>query len=180
MHNTGASTPEPPDEKPLTTRLRGTVNVLFRLEEALLIGLFSAMLGMAVLQIVLRVAFSSGIVWGDVMVRVLVLWICLLGAMAATRQDRHINIDVLTRYLPNRFRSLVSAVVRAGTCLVCLLMAWEGLNLVRLDFHYRTIAFASVPSWVCELIVPVGFFVMGLRYAFLTIHYLSGKPEPTP
>jgi TRAP-type C4-dicarboxylate transport system permease small subunit len=160
--------------------LKGAVNVLYRLEDALLVGLFSTMLVMAVLQIVLRVAFSSGIIWGDVLVRVLVLWICLLGAMAATRQDRHINIDVLSRYLPDRFGSLVNATVRAVTCLVCLLMAWEGVNLVRLDFQYRTIAFAAVPSWVCELIVPVGFFVMGLRYAFFTVHYLSGKPEPKP
>jgi TRAP-type C4-dicarboxylate transport system permease small subunit len=181
LHNTGANIPDLlDDELQPGPALRGLVSVLQRLEDALLIGLFSAMLGMAVLQIVLRVGFSSGIVWGDVMVRILVLWICLLGAMTATRQDRHINIDVLTRYLPDRFRNRVAATVRLVTSIVCLLMTWEGVKLVRLDYVYRTTAFAAVPAWLCEVIIPVGFFVMALRYIFLSLHYISGKPEPKP
>ena len=35
-----------------------------------------------------------------------------------------------------------------------------------------TIAFASVPTWVCELILPVAFGVIGLRYLLLAVTHV--------
>ena len=76
---------------------------LYRLEDGLLILALLAMIGMAVLQILLRVLFHTGIVWGDELVRVLVLWLGVLGAVSASRSDSHIRIDLAARYLPDHF-----------------------------------------------------------------------------
>ena len=47
---------------------------------------------------------------------------------------------------------------------VLALLAWQGGRLVLLDYRAATLAFASVPSWACELILPFGFGVMSLRF----------------
>jgi TRAP-type C4-dicarboxylate transport system permease small subunit len=93
--------------------------------------------------------------------------------MVATRQDKHINIDILTRYLPPRLKHLMGGVVRFFTAGVCCAMVWQGVNLVSLDFGSGTIAFNGVPAWGCELIIPVGFAVMAMRYLILSVDYLK-------
>jgi TRAP-type C4-dicarboxylate transport system permease small subunit len=145
---------------------------LYRVEVFFLIGLFTFMLGIAVSQIFLRQFFSSGITWGDPLVRMLVLWICLIGAMMTTRQDKHIRIDILTRYMPEWARNAIGGVVRIFTAGVCVIMAWQAVKLVVLDFGYRTVAFYGIPAWVCEAIIPFGFAVIALRslILFFTCH----------
>lgn len=75
-------------------------------EDAILIVLLTAMIGFAVAQILLRNVFESGIVWADPLLRALVLWIGLAGAVVATRLDKHISINVLYRYLAPRMKLL--------------------------------------------------------------------------
>ena len=54
---------------------------------------------LALLQILLRNAFGFGFLWAESVLKILVLWIALLGAMVATREDHHIKIDLLERFL---------------------------------------------------------------------------------
>ncbi len=67
-----------------------------RLEEILLVSLVVLMVSLGFLQILFRNLISVGIVWIDSLVRHLVLWIALLGASIATRENRHITIDVIS------------------------------------------------------------------------------------
>ena len=80
-------------------RLMAIIN---RIEDAFLVGLLAFMIGLAFTQIVLRNGFSGGIIWADGLIRILVLWIGLVGAMVASRNGNHINIDIITKYLPDR------------------------------------------------------------------------------
>jgi TRAP-type C4-dicarboxylate transport system permease small subunit len=164
------------DEKERPEPSARLVKLLYRLEDLLLIGLFMMMLGVAVIQIFLREFFASGLSWGDLMVRMLVLWICLFGAMVATRQDKHIHIDILTRYMPEHAKYLVERVVRFVTATICLFMAFQGIKLVLLDFEHGTIAFGPIPAWVCESVIPLGFGVMAFRYAILSLHPQKKDP----
>jgi TRAP-type C4-dicarboxylate transport system permease small subunit len=167
--------PDEMDERESSAKL---LNFLYHLEDMFLIGLFMMMLGMAILQIFLREFFSAGLSWGDLMVRMLVLWICLFGAMVASRQDKHINIDILTRYMPGRAKNIVDRIVRVVTAAICLFMAWQGIKLIRLDLEHGTIAFGAVPAWICETVIPVGFAVMALRYLILSIQPVKVKIDP--
>ena len=54
---------------------------------------------LAFLQIFLRNVFTTGLAWGDLVLRNLVLWIGFIGATLATREGKHINIDILSRSL---------------------------------------------------------------------------------
>ena len=93
------------------------LNVVYRIEDGILVALLALMIALAAVQIFLRNFFGAGIIWGDVLVRVLVLWIGLIGAMIATRQNKHISIDLVARFLRNP--SDVPDVVQDTFCRLC-------------------------------------------------------------
>ncbi len=142
--------------------------MLYRIEDGILVGLLLLMIGLAVTQIFLRNLFDSGIVWSDVLVRILVLWVGLLGAMVASRQGNHINVDILNRYLPERVKPLVSTVVQLFTALICTVAAYFSLLFVQVEYADGGTLFAQVPGWVCESIIPFAFAVIAVRYFILS------------
>ena len=143
--------------------------VLQRIEDGILIAILCLMIGLAALQIVLRNFFGVGIIWGDMLVRVLVLWIGLVGAMVAARQNKHISIDLVARYLPRRFNLPLKAFVELFVTVVCSLAAFYGYVFVRTEFYEGGPAFGQVPVWVCAAIIPVAFGVMALRYLMMSL-----------
>ncbi|MFC1811560.1 TRAP transporter small permease [Thermodesulfobacteriota bacterium] len=153
----------------MKTAIERTQKILHRLEDGILVGLLLLVIGVAVTQIVLRNLFEGGIVWGDVLVRVLVLWIGLFGAMVASRKGNHICIDAVTRYLPKRVKGIINCVAALFTAVVCSVMVYYSLLFVWMEFEGGAIAFARVPTWVCEAVIPFAFAVIALRYFVLML-----------
>jgi len=153
--------------------LKRTQIILHRVEDAILVGLLLLMICMSVTQIFLRNLFQAGIVWSDVMVRILVLWVGLIGAMVASRQDNHITIDILERYLPERAKVYADFVIKLFTALICTIVAYYSLLFVQMEFADGGMAFAQVPTWLCEAIIPFAFTVIALRYFLLSFMNLK-------
>ena len=154
--------------------IRGLIRAVHALEDSLLIASLVTMLGLALLQIFMRNFLDDGFLWAESFLRILVLWVAMLGAMVATRANDHIKIDVLARYVPTgvtRYFSALTCLFAAG---VCGLVAWHSIELVRFEYEDQTIAFAFVPVWVCQAILPVGFGVMALRFVAYAIRQLLG------
>jgi len=149
---------------------RRTQDILLSIENGVLVTLLVMIIATAVVQIVLRNFFNTGIFWGDVLVRILVLWIGMLGAMVASRRGDHISIDVVTRHLSPRAKQRVNGLVQITTFLICTLVAYHSLRFVLSEVEYGGNAFAGVPVWLCEAIIPFGFAVIALRYLLLATH----------
>ena len=164
-----------PDAKlPLEQILRG----VHRLEDVFLVALLILMIGLAALQILLRNLLGTGFVWGDALVRISVLWIGLVGAMIATRQNKHISIDLVARYLPERFNLPVKAAVELFAAGICALAAYYSFIFVSTEFVHGDTAFGSVPVWVCEAIMPLAFTVMALRYLIMSLMGFKAVLKP--
>ncbi len=139
--------------------------MLERIEAGALVTLLGTMIVLAVVQIILRNFFDSGILWGDAFLRVLVLWLTLLGSMVAARGNDHIRVDVVLRYLPERWADVSARIAALFTSSICLLMAYASFRFVMIEYEEGLVAFGSVPTWACEVIIPVAMAVMGVRYA---------------
>lgn len=142
-------------------------------EDALLVSLLLLMIGMAVTQIFLRNIFDTGIIWGDVLVRILVLWTGLIGAMVASRNGEHIRIDLVTRWLPKQYLGGVDKAVSLATAVICGGVVYYSIRFVRSEMAYGGEAFAGIPAWVCEAVIPFAFAVMSIR--FLALAFKSRK-----
>lgn len=144
-------------------------------ENGLLVVAVLAMVILAALQIVLRNVFGSGQIWIEPVLRSLVLWIGLLGAVTASRDGSHIAIDILTRALPDRWRRGLQAAACVFTALVCGAIAWYGVRYVLLEYEFAGTAFAGVPTWAVVTILPLAFGLIGLRYALFGAAFLRGR-----
>ena len=151
---------------------------LRRLEDITLVTILAAIIVLAIGEVILRNVWGSGFAWGDPLLRILVLWIALFGAMAATRDRNHINIDVLSKFLPDFLKKPAQLLTHLFSSVVCAMLAWQGGRLVLLDYREATTAFASVPAWACELIIPFGFGVISLRFFLYLLQTLINRAAP--
>jgi len=82
---------------------------LRRLEDAVGIALFAAMLVVVLAQVVVRFLLYRWvqIAWADEIGRALLVWSSFWGAVLVTRESRHITVDLLYDRLPSRARWLL-------------------------------------------------------------------------
>ena len=139
--------------------------LLGRIEDYALVVLVGTLVLFAGLQIVLRLFFESGIVWADPLLRHLVLWTAMLGAMTAAREDKHLAIDAISHYLKPEVQGATRLVTHLLAAIVCGVLAWLSWDLIQLERGDAARAFGSVPAWVGETIMPIAFAVMAWRYA---------------
>lgn len=135
-----------------------------RVEEILLVCLVVGMLALGFLQILFRNLISVGIVWIDPLVRHLVLWIALLGASIATRENRHISIDLLSGRVSPGHYSRVQGAVQLFSALLCFLLVHPAVRFVQNDYVAgKTLAF-GIPLWLAQAVMPAMMLVMGVRF----------------
>ncbi|MEJ2582556.1 MAG: TRAP transporter small permease [Acidobacteriota bacterium] len=103
------------------------------IEDALLVALLAAMVALSASQIVLRNLFDGAIIWADPVLRIAVLWVGMIGAMVATRADKQISIDAVSRFLPARWRARVRVITDLFTSGVSAVVAWNAVRLVAED-----------------------------------------------
>ncbi len=144
-------------------------NILRLLESGLLVAILAAMMLLAAWQVIARNFFDTGLLWGDALVRVLVLWGAMVGAMVASRNDEHIRIDIVSRFVGDTRRPLLKRFACGFTCVVLAVFSWFSFKFVYFEYVDGVLAFAAVPAWVCEAILPIGAAVMCLRYLLHTV-----------
>jgi TRAP-type C4-dicarboxylate transport system permease small subunit len=185
LHQQDSRTVQPP----------ARLNWLRRAEDWLLAVLVLVLVGLAGGQIVLRVFFSTGLAWADPFARTLVLWTGMLGALAAVRDERHIALDLLQRFLPPRGRRAVRVLTFGFAAVLCAAMAWYSSGLVAIDYAEglqtsNGSVIAALRACFAETILPLGFALMALRFAVrafapaahtpLLLHDRDAALEPPP
>ncbi|WP_455200428.1 TRAP transporter small permease [Kaarinaea lacus] len=155
-------------------KLTKTIQLVHKMEDWLLFLATSAIVIFATLQILLRNIFDTGFAWITPMLGVLVFWVGMLGALVATREQGHIKINVLSVYLTEKYKPVVHIVVNLFSSIVSLTIAYYAVGFVQLDLESTSKAFGNVPVWITEVIMPVTFALMGIRFLFFAIsHFIT-------
>jgi TRAP-type C4-dicarboxylate transport system permease small subunit len=149
-------------------------------EDAVLVIILGGMILLAAAQIIMRNVFNFGFIWSDEVLRMLVLWIALAGAVAASRGDRHINVAVLDRFLPDKVKILAKIVIHLFTAGICGIVTWHSVLFVQTSREFGDLLMGGVPAWWPQLILPVGFGLISYRYSLFVIEGLlrlaKGRP----
>ena len=135
-----------------------------KVEKLLITILLTLMILMAFSQIVLRNFFATGIDWGDALVRYLVVWVAFIGAAIATREGKHITIDLLSRWLTGAGSIAIQALACFFSAVICGLLTLAAIRFIWFEAQMGGTAFFTLPVWVPELIMPVTFGLMTLRF----------------
>ena len=163
-------------------RWERTDAVIGQVEQILLVILLSSMILIAFLQIVLRNFFATGLSWGDPVVRNLVLWIGFIGATLATREGKHINIDLVSRWLPSQGKNFVALMTHLFSFSICCLLTYAALKFIKNEAAMGNIIFLNIPTWMSGMILPVTFGLMAFRFGLRSFKNLStmGKGVTMP
>jgi len=154
--------------------------IMARVEQTLLVTFLGFMIGIAFLQILLRNFFSTGLDWGDSLVRNLVLWVGFIGATLATKEGKHINIDVVSRWLPSLGKNVVTLIIHLFSFFVCCGLTYAALKFIKNEVQMENITFLDIPAWIPEMILPLTFGLMTFRFGLRSFKNLSemGKMDP--
>jgi TRAP-type C4-dicarboxylate transport system permease small subunit len=144
--------------------LRKLDELLRYFENAVLALLLGGMIILAVMQIGLRNFADTGFQWADPVLRILVLWLGLAGAIAATRDGKHINIDILSKYVAGRWLAATNVVTELFAAIVCALVGYVSYEFVLGEAEYGLGGAGNIPVWVYQSIIPVAFMLIAFRY----------------
>ncbi len=148
---------------------RRVLRALARIEDTILVLMLLALVVLSGGQILLRNLFATGVLDMDSILRLLVLWSGMFGAIVATRQGRQIHIDIWSERLGPRARNLVRLLIQLFATAICVLIAWHTGAFVAIEYGTGSKVFASVPTWLAAGIFPVAFTLIALHYATHTV-----------
>lgn len=120
--------------------------------------------------------------WIDPILRQLVIIVGFLGATLATQRRKHINIDALSKLLPEGPRKVSMLAVDALSLLACVVLAVAGGKLVALGKEFPSELFGEIDEWHFQLMFPVGFGLLGLHFLVRVLEDVemirTGAPIP--
>ena len=134
------------------------------IENVALVTLLSSLILLAAGQIVLREFFDTGIIWADELVRLIVLWLAMLGAVAACREDRHIRIDAVSHLFSDRAIDIIRIVVDLFAAVVCGIVAWHAYRYLQIEIEFEDTVLVDTPSWMAHIVMPVAFALLSYRF----------------
>ena len=153
------------------------------MENVALVTMLSSMIVLAVGQIVLREVFETGIIWADELLKLMVLWLAMIGSIAACRDDRHIRIDALSHVLPQWLINMTRVLVDIFAAIVCAVVATHAWRYLQLEIEFEDQVLVDTPAWIAHVVIPVAFALISYRFVILAIKkaqaMITGVDEAT-
>lgn len=154
-----------------------------RLERSVLTLLVTGMVFLAALQILLRNVWKTGLPWAEPLLGMALLWLTMLGALAATGLGRHLSIDLAHVLLPRRWSSRITRLTSLFAVVVCVLLAWAAGRYVGFQRDMAMGELLGQPYWKYYMVIPVTLWIMAIRFtirAVVPTAWLPGRIEDGP
>jgi len=148
------------------------------LERLLLCLMLTAMILLACLQIILRTFFASGLLWADPLLRYLVLWCGLIGAVSATGQGKHIALDLTGNRLPKQLEPWINLVTSLFSTIAAGGLTWAAWRFLRGEIEFGGAGPLALPLWFWKGIFPLAFGLMTVKYLLLLFMQLRKMCNP--
>lgn len=153
---------------------------LARLEGWLIVLFLTLMVALTFLQVILRALsihahlqwanFLMGALdWSEPFVRLLVLWLTFLGASILTRENKHIRIDLMSELLPSGWQPLRDFMLSVSCVIVSAFALKASIDYILVEMTYGSALFLSIPTWIAQAIIPIGFSTILFRFLLRTL-----------
>ncbi len=139
--------------------------IVNRLEEVILATLLAIMTLLTFVQVVLRYAFNSGLVWSLEATTYSFAALVLIGMSYCVHTNTHIAVDLVTNRLPKKVRRYVKLLaVVACLCYAGLMLYGSSVFVERLYTLGNLARDVPAPKWLLTAIMPVGFILLAYRF----------------
>jgi C4-dicarboxylate transporter, DctM subunit len=141
------------------------IHFLTTLEDGIAALALAAMVVLPLAEIATRRIFGVGVPGSGPFVQHLTLWVGFLGAAIAAREGKLLALATGT-FVPQRWRRATTVFASAVAACMATILAMGAVQLVLTERETGTIIAASVPAWVGQLALPIGFVLISLRLAW--------------
>jgi tripartite ATP-independent transporter DctM subunit len=152
------------------TRYLPVRHCLITAENVLLSVLLATMVFLPLAEIVLRKTLYFGIEGVTVIVQHITLAVGILGAAVAARENRLLSLSV-TSLLKGRVEQFAKLFSFAISAAVVAFLCLASLQFIQVERMGGNILVYSLPVWVAQLVLPVGYGLITLRL----LRYASAK-----
>ncbi|MCA9651528.1 MAG: TRAP transporter small permease [Myxococcales bacterium] len=129
------------------------------------------------------VLLPNGLVWSQPLALVLTLWVGFIGASMCTYENRHLRVEAVQRFLPERIRPYVAFVSGLLTTAVCLGLLWVSLRYVLFNYEEYVgtegkggmFQGMDMPKYIGFSALPVAFGFMAVRFFVKSLAALRGE-----
>lgn len=139
---------------------------LARVEDGVSLVLLGLMTAIPLAEILARV-FGTHVPGAITYVQVLTLWVGLAGALLATRADQHLALTAGSGQLGGRVAQVVVFVTTVVAAAVTAALAQGALTTVWADRASTSELAGGIPTWIPQLVLPLGYALMAVRLAFV-------------
>ncbi|MDR3211865.1 MAG: TRAP transporter small permease [Planctomycetota bacterium] len=116
------------------------IRIVNRLVLAVIMVLGTAMLVICLAHIFWRYALNNSLTWSEEIMKIMVVWFCLLSATFISSRREHVSIVVFKQMLPKWIERRLDVMVACIMFLCALAMCWIGWRLTRWAGNRRTAA----------------------------------------
>lgn len=160
--------------------LKSIDQVIAKVEGWFIVLFLSLMIFLTSLQVLLRALYTHGHIqwansllghvdWAEPFVRLLVLWITFLGASLLTGDNKHIKIDLTATVFPKPWIPYRNLLLCIACAVICAVMIMASIGYVRTEWEFGGDLFLGIPTWLGQIILPLGFFLILFRFVVLGI-----------
>ncbi len=150
-------------------------NLLARIEGWLIVLMLWLMVLLTFVQVGLRSLYAYGhfhwanavlghIDWAGPFVSLLVLWLTFLGASLLTKDGKHINIDIFSSILPERWLPAREVLLASACMVISAVMFKVCVNYIQMEMAYGGTTLFNLPAWLGQVILPAGFALLFFRF----------------
>jgi TRAP-type C4-dicarboxylate transport system permease small subunit len=89
-----------------------------------------------------------------------------LGAGIATKGGMHIKIDLASKLLTQKGTQIAGVITDFFSVIVGGILVYAAYEFVKLEYEGQgEVLFFHLPLWLLEIIIPIGFLIITLRFA---------------
>ena len=146
---------------------------------AILAAAFLAAAMLIVVWMVIWRATGHSTYWEIELATYLIVGCVLIGSPYCLMTHGHIGVDLVSHLLPPTPQRVLARAIAVMGLIVCLYLAWEGLDLTLEAFHKGETSGTSwnPPRWPFFALMPIGLGLTALQYV---AEMLRDDPVTTP
>ena len=144
-------------------------------ENAVAATALAAMVFIPLVEIVLRRFTGFGIPGAGPIVQHLVLWVGFLGAAIGAREGKLLSLATGGFVPDGPLRRAATIFTAAVASAAAILLAAGAIELIRSERDVGSTLGAGIPTWIAQLVLPVGFVLIALRLVWRSSAVWPGR-----
>lgn len=152
--------------------------LLTNFENVLVVTSLSFATLLSFVEVVLRYGFQTSIIWSSELVIVSIIWAVFIGLPVTLRKGSHIKVDVVVNLLSGKKRGFVIFLATMIGVLFSLFLFFFSVKYTAFLKESGEISITTdIPEYIYFMALPVGGFLLSIRYVQELISVLKGKKD---